>query len=137
LHRALLALRTADPKEYDQDIEAPLKIVAAGLDGATPVLAVLQFGRGDDGLIAVRKYRCPGDCPGGTQYVSAGVHEEADRIVAAAPEAYFAQRSWSGGLRELLQLEAAGHPDQVGPPFAIVEINASGVRWIDRGTCAE
>lgn len=137
LHRALLALRKANPKEYDDDIGTPLKIIAAGIDGQSPVLGVLQFGRGDSGLIEVRKYRCPGDCPGGTQYVSAGVHEEADRIVNSGPDAYFSQRGWSGGLRGLLEVEAAGHPDQVGAPFTIVEVNGGGVQWIERGACTD
>ncbi|MBZ5579024.1 MAG: hypothetical protein LAP40_20880 [Acidobacteriia bacterium] len=134
LQRALLALRKADPDEYEQDIGSPLKIVAIGMDGGAPVLAALQFERSPDGHLTDKLHRCPGDCTGGMEYVSAGSHREADRIVREDP-GYFEQRGWRNGLRGLLDAEAAPHPDQVSAPYTTVEIGTFGIRWLDRGLC--
>ena len=136
LHQALLALRAADRRTYDEDVEAPLKIIAAKMEVAVPVLAVVQFERASTGVLSHRIYRCPGDCPTGVQYVSAGMHREADRMVEATP-AYFSQQGWRNGMRTLLDSTAAAHPGQVSAPYTVVEIGPAEVQWLDPGLCRE
>lgn len=136
LHRALLSLRAADLEEYNAAVSVPLIIVAAGMDDATPVVAFLQFERADTGLLATKLYRCPSDCSAGVQYVSAGIHREADQMIHETPS-YFSQSAWRDGVRTLLEAEAAEHPDKVGPPYSIVEISRSGIQWLDRGACPD
>lgn len=136
LHRALLALRDANPSAYDEDIAGPLKVVAAGVDGGAPVLAVAQFERSGDGHLESKFHYCPGDCSSGMEYVSAGSHSEADRIVRETPD-YFRHQEWLEDFRRLLDAEAAARPSDVTAPYSIVEVSPAGIRWLDRGLCRD
>ena len=139
LHRALLSMHAGNLEEYNETVSVPLTIVAAGMDDGTPVLTFLQFERADSGLLETKLYRCPGDCSAGrrgVQYVLAGMHEEASRLIDETP-GYFLKFEWRDGLRGLFDAESAEHPDKVGPPYSMVETNRSGIQWLDRGACPE
>jgi hypothetical protein len=38
-------------------------------------------------------------------------------------------------LRRAIEIEARAHPDEVGPPIAILKLDRTGPRWIARGVC--
>ena len=151
------------PNAADELVRAvigPLRAIIARLDGAggagrqilpgRPALSVMMA-RHEDGAmkLAIRdivftgthgapEFRvlatnCPGNCAGFNMVFAAGAN---DRILQFTS-------SHSNHLRltdyrfavKLIQLEADADPDNVSPPYAILEGDRNGFRWIAPGAC--
>lgn len=134
IQRMLSGLRESNPEEYSRSGHDPVTIIAAALEHETPYLAMLRFSANNPSGLTYTIHICPGDCAGGMEYASFGVHEEADEKFDSTPH-YFAAMGWREGMIGLLSVEAAKHPDKVSPPYAIVKYMKSGLRWIDIGPC--
>jgi hypothetical protein len=66
-------------------------------------------------------------------WVSLGHPINTAHEVSSHPD--LATEDFSRRIRLLIEVEAEEHPDDVGGPTSIVQLNARGVNWIDRGLC--
>jgi lysophospholipase L1-like esterase len=50
-------------------------------------------------------------------------------------EKWLEAKGVDSAVRQLIEIETADRPDEVGPPIALVEITKSGVLWGSDGKC--
>jgi hypothetical protein len=66
-------------------------------------------------------------------WVSLGHPINAAHEVSSHPD--LASGDFARRIRLLIGVEAEEHPGDVGGPISIIELNARGVNWVDRGLC--
>ncbi len=128
------------PKDYEFLRQYPngLQVVFASFEDGSPVFVLSSFIVGDDGgriTASPLRQECPGDaCPAGNGGVFLGIDLDAGK--KRLEDAGF----WKGishvaGVKKLVELEIAEHPQEVGPPISLLTIDADGRHWIERGEC--
>jgi hypothetical protein len=134
LGRELLLLKQNDPATFRIKIEGRtfLRLLFAGFDKKTPVIAVRRFRfgplpAGGTGIL-VTSDDCAAGCRGKIETRFLGETEAIDGL----PEETrgFWKAGLAAGARKLVETEIAARNDYVGPPVDIVSIKPKGIAWI-------
>ena len=86
--------------------------------------------------ISISRSRCPaGPKCGGSGSLAFGTHDHVDTEIRENPSLWNMPGGPRAIIRHLIGLEIQGHPDEVGPPITIAQIDSTGVHWINKGAC--
>lgn len=105
-------------------------ILLAEFRNGVPRMAALEF-EYIDALtphIAISRVTCPGDCPAGNQFFFLGEQAEAAKFVKDHRHETLNPRTVPEAL---VRLEARAHPDDVGPPVAVLRVDRRGPTWLE------
>lgn len=79
---------------------------------------------------------CPGTCVTVGEQVVLGVTEEANSIFDGTPH-FWKLNGIVSGMEQLIGAEISAHPDVVGPPISILQLDSQGARFLPghQGPC--
>jgi len=124
---------------YSFDHGTGISVAFARVVDGKPTVHVRSFGEVVDPHGALSIQVTKQDCTVGCQnFVSAlGHFEQIQQFLRTHPGAFgnTIDEAADASLN-LLKLEAAANPKEVGPPFAILTLDSAGPRWIAPGGCA-
>jgi hypothetical protein len=133
------------PTSYKQMISSEgssLVTIFAGIENGRPAVALVEFNVINDASGSpVQAKTKIGFCPGlfcvDPKMDFWRVFGQTDAAIGAVTRT---PRFWTGNdaadARKLVQIEIDAMPDHVGPPIDVVEINSTGVHWVEpRGSC--
>jgi hypothetical protein len=130
----LNAMRATDPQTFrftirNRDVTS---ILLAEFRAGVPRIAAREFQYVDSPApgITVNRINCPGDCPAGNQYFFLGEQSEATQFVKNHRRETLDPRTVP---ESLVKLEARYHPDDVGPPVAVLRVDRRGPVWLAKG----
>jgi len=75
---------------------------------------------------------CPSASCAGVHIFDLGEHEAIDREFS---NDLLTKLGTNRTVQYLIETEIAAHPDDVGPPIAMIELDKGGMRWISKGDC--
>jgi len=144
LQRYLEGLRRSNPIFYRQIIERKKAstviffAIEAGVASYTADSFVAKEATAAGKIVVTRGERnsCPGKtCPSGQSIWMDGEHEAITEYLSQhgnAPDG-----TGEDFVRRMILLEISAKPSTVGPPISILLLDASGAKWIQRGSCPE
>ena len=139
LRRFLPEIKDRFPAVYHTFDRSPgISVVFARMVAGKPTVHVRSFSAVDDPHGALSIQVAKQDCITGCENFSGalGHFEQIQQYLRAHPAAFGTtiNEAADTGL-QLLKLEAAANPKEVGPPFAILMLDSAGPRWIAPGGC--
>jgi hypothetical protein len=127
----LSALKATDPQAFrftikNRDVTS---ILLAEFRGGIPRIAgrEFQYVHAPTPRLRVNRITCPGDCSRGNQYFFLGEQTEASQFVKDHRRDVLNPRAVP---EQLVKLEAQSHPDDVGPPIAVLRVDKNGPAWL-------
>jgi len=130
---ASLERNRADEYRYMWSSSADLvELAVAETVRGQPMLGIIELRRraGAAGLIATTTV-CPGNCRQSNGLYYLGYWERIKPYVAGSGQERNVGSAAS--IDRLIRLEMAAHPNEVGAPINILELNGSGARWLQNG----
>ena len=96
-----------------------------------PMLGVIELRRTNNGSLVAQTSICPGNCRQGDGLFYLGYWDQIRPYVAndGQPRSVGSAAS----IDRLIRLEINAHPDEVGTPINILELNGTGARWLQNG----
>lgn len=138
----LRSLQVEDPQTFatKRDGQGFLEIAAINIDTDAVHVRTIQFIPHADPVskninVEIRRLECPSSDCGTEAYFALGNHDHADAM-SRAPEFYSAFGA-QGAINKMIEAEVVSHPDEVGLPIAMAEINRFGIRWVAKGKCQD
>ena len=138
LESLLAYLEGNNPSQYRllvQQTSARSDIVAlafAETVAGQPMLGIVELRRAGTGNALVAQTAiCPGNCRQGDGLFYLGYWERIRPYVANAGQPRSVASAAS--IDRLIRMEINAHPNEVGAPINILELNASGARWLQNG----
>jgi len=139
LRRFLPEIKDRFPAVYRTfDHSAGISVAFARVVDGKPTVHIRSFSAIDDPRGALSIQVMKQDCTSGCQnFVSAlGHFEQIQPYLRTHPAAFGSTiDEVANASLKLLNLETTANPNEVGPPFAILTLDASGPRWIAPGGC--
>ena len=97
-----------------------------------PMLGVVELRRTASGNgLTVQTSICPGNCRQGDGLFYLGYWDQIRPYVANSGQPRSVGSAAS--IDRLIRLEISAHPNEVGAPINILELNGSGARWLQNG----
>lgn len=140
---ALTRIRANEPeffkKKYPANYPtAPSQLVFFGFENGQVAMSVRQFritsGDSEKVDLVVDKIDCPGaNCakPGQSTAIFLGHNESIDQLWPPNVQPKHTIET----AKEIINAEIVNHPESVGLPIAILQVDSNGVIWIENGEC--
>jgi hypothetical protein len=134
----MIEMQKTDRPWFDSRINKPvLDCVFGTLEGGRPSVFRRQFRmQMENSKVNIETVRldCPGNCAPGDTITELGFAEAMEATLRATPNLW--DQGIADGLRSLIKAEIEACPKSVGPPIAIVRLDAHGLTWLCRGACS-
>jgi hypothetical protein len=139
LERLLTGLQASNPTEYRYLMQRSnyssdlVELAVAQTVNGQPMLGLIELRRtGAGNKLAVTTSVCPGNCRQNTEIVYLGYWDRIKPYVAASSGAPRNVAS-AASIDRLIRMEIGAHPNEVGPPINVLEVNGYGARWLQNG----
>jgi hypothetical protein len=130
LHDALVEAVTTSSLMYAAGTEM-IAVLIAG-DGAVGFYGVSITSR-DPVTLKTGGALCPGDaCTNGRLYFAAAADGTSTKLILRTPRPAWLEQADASAARRVIELQMQATPHEVGEPFDVLQIDASGARWVDR-----
>jgi len=108
-----------------------VQLAVAQIVNARPMLGIVELRWTSGTSFNVRTTICPGNCAGDSGIFYLGYWERIRPYVADAGQPRTVASAAS--IDRLIRMEMNAHPAEVGAPINVLELNSSGVRWLQNG----
>ncbi len=117
------------PSNYASDL---VQLAVAQTVRGQPMLGIIELQRDAAGnSLTARTITCPGSCRPNTEIFYLGYWEHIKPYVAGSGRPRSVGSAAS--IDRLIRLEIDAHPNEVSIPINILELKASGARWLQNG----
>jgi hypothetical protein len=133
----LSAVQRSDPNEYRRLLQRTnaqadfVELAIAENVHGQPMLGIIELQREGENSFRAKTTICPGNCRQGEGLFYLGYWESIKPYVANSGQTRSIGSAAS--IDRLIRLEMKAHPAEVAAPINIVEVNASGARWLQSG----
>jgi hypothetical protein len=129
VRKALAYSERHDPLVYKRDYKghAVFEVIFAGFLQSKPMIGIKSFYLDPMGELSEQTIALPDES--GNHVAFSGEKEAIKRYTARIPNWYDA-RDLFALLRKLISVEIADRPDKVRRPISVLEIRATGYRWL-------
>lgn len=138
LEKLLAGLQASNPTEYRYLMQRSgyssdlVQLAVAQTVNGQPMLGMIELRRAGVGNnLAVTTSVCPGNCRQNTEIFYLGYWERIQPYVATSGSPRNVASAAS--IDRLIRLEIGAHPNEVGPPINVLEVNGYGARWLQNG----
>jgi hypothetical protein len=139
LQKLLTGLQTGNPTEYLYLMQRSnyssdlVELAVAQTVNGQPMLGLIELRRtGLGNNLAVTTSVCPGNCRQNTQIFYLGYWDHIKPYVATSSGAPRNVAS-AASIDRLIRMEIGAHPNEVGLPINVLEVNGYGARWLQNG----
>jgi hypothetical protein len=136
VRKALAYSQQHDPLVYNRDYKghAVFEVIFAAFLQSKPMIGIKSFFLDPVGGLREQTITLPDEA--GNHVAFSGEKEAIKRYTARNPKWYDTSDLF-GVVRKLISVEIADQPHKVGPPISILEIRATGYRWLEPGKCRD
>jgi hypothetical protein len=139
LERLLTGLQASNPTEYRYLMQRSnyssdlVELAVAQTVNGQPMLGIIELRRtGVGNNLAATTSVCPGNCRQNTEIFYLGYWERIKPYVATSSGSPRNVAS-AASIDRLIRMEIGAHPNEVGPPINVLEVNGYGARWLQNG----
>jgi hypothetical protein len=121
---------------YNKDYKdhAVFEVIFAGFHQSKPMIGIKSFFLDPVGSLGEQTTTLPDEA--GNHVAFSGEKEAIKRYTARIPTWYDSSDLFAL-VRKLIGMEIADQPAKVGPPISVLEIRATGYRWLEPGKCRD
>jgi hypothetical protein len=130
-------LQTNNPAEYRRLTQSTstdadfVQLAVAQTVNGHPMLGIVELRRAAGNRFTATTTVCPGNCRSGDSIFYLGYWDRIRPYVADSGQPRNVASAAS--LDRLIRMEMKAHPAAVGAPINILELNATGARWLQNG----
>jgi hypothetical protein len=135
VRKALAYSQRHDPLVYKRDYKghAVFEVIFAGFLQSKPTIGIKSFYLDRMGELREQTITLPDNA--GNRVAFSGEREAIKRYTSRTLN-WYDTGDLFGVVRKLIGVEIADQPEKVGPPISVVEIRATGYRWLQSGKCS-